>query len=137
MAVFVYCVFAGLQFLIAHKLVVRPNKLVVGFLCLLCEKRLLKEETEAHVFSREHVSKFLECFHPGSLNSCTVDTETLLDLAKQAAQVHPVSNVQKIDLDKPIWEPCTYKKAKRILSVANWRKGNGQCFPTIKPKWKL
>ncbi|KAK5605092.1 hypothetical protein CRENBAI_026514 [Crenichthys baileyi] len=127
----------GLQFLIAHKLVVRPNKLVVGFLCLLCERRLFKEETEAHVFSREHVSKFLECFHPGSLNSCTVDTETLLDLAKQAAQVHPVSNVQEIDLDEPIWEPCTYKKAKRILFAANWRKGNGQCFPTIKPKWKL
>ncbi|XP_047239690.1 uncharacterized protein LOC124879274 isoform X3 [Girardinichthys multiradiatus] len=127
----------GLQFLIAHKLMVRPNKLVVGFLCLLCERRLFKEETEAHVFSREHVSKFLDCFHPGSLNSFTVDTETLLDLAKQAAQVHPVSNVQEIDLDKPIWEPCTYKKAKMILSAANWRKGNGQCFPTIKPMRKL
>ncbi|KAM4550343.1 uncharacterized protein V3H82_019485 [Fundulus diaphanus] len=127
----------GQQFLVAHDVVVRPNRLMVGCVCFLCEKRLLKEETEAHVFSQEHVTTFLDRFHPGSLDSSTVDTETLLDLAKQAGQTHSVSNRQEIYLEEPIRDPCTYIKVKQILSDAKQRKGSEMLVPKIIPKWKL
>ncbi|KAM4725896.1 uncharacterized protein FYW61_013935 isoform 2-T2 [Anableps anableps] len=127
----------GREFLALHNQAVAPNKVEVGCVCLLCERRLYEEETEAHIFSREHVSQFLDRFHPGSLNSYTLDANILLDLGKQAAQLHPLSNMQKIHLEQPIWEPCTYKEAKKILSNAKWRTENKNLVPSINPKQKL
>ncbi|XP_012724043.2 uncharacterized protein LOC105930392 [Fundulus heteroclitus] len=127
----------GQQFLVAHEVVVRPNRLMVGCVCLLCKRRLLDEETEAHVFSQEHVTTFLDRFHPGSLDSSAVDTETLLDLAKQAGLSHSVSNRQEIYLEEPIRDPCSYNKVKQILSDAKRRKGSEMLVPKIIPKWKL
>ncbi|XP_051246988.1 uncharacterized protein LOC127358158 isoform X2 [Dicentrarchus labrax] len=127
----------GLQFLVMHDMVKQHQSLGVGFLCLLCKRRLSDEECHAHVFSREHVATFLDCFHPGSLNSST-DVETLLDLAKQAGRIHSISHVQVIKLDKkPIWEPCTYHKAISILASAKRREGKGKLKPPIMHKMKL
>ncbi|XP_026155855.1 uncharacterized protein LOC113126186 isoform X2 [Mastacembelus armatus] len=108
----------------------------VRILCLLCKRILSDTECYAHVFSREHVATFLNCFHPGSLNSST-DAETLLDLAKQAAQIHFRSYVQKIKLAKPIWEPCSYHKVINIIASAKRREGKGALEPTITTKQKL
>lgn len=50
----------GCQFLVMHDVCVKRDQLTeVGFLCLLCERRLLDNECYAHVFSREHVATFL------------------------------------------------------------------------------
>ncbi|XP_043994515.1 uncharacterized protein LOC122843657 isoform X2 [Gambusia affinis] len=127
----------GQGFLVLHYVGVAPNEVEVGCLCLLCERRVYKEEIEAHVFSREHVSTFLDCFHPDSLTSCTVDAETLLDLAKQAATLHSPSCMQKILLDEPIWDSCSYQEAKMILTNAKWTTDNENLVPPINPMRKL
>ncbi|XP_044027943.1 uncharacterized protein LOC122864514 isoform X8 [Siniperca chuatsi] len=127
----------GQQFLVMHVVCVRRHQSTeVGSLCLLCERRLSDDECYAHVFSREHVGKFLDRFHPGSQNSST-DAETLLDLAKQAARVHSISHVQVVKLDKPIWEPCSYHRAISILTSAKKRDRKGKLEPEIMPKQKL
>ncbi|XP_039676067.1 uncharacterized protein LOC120571276 isoform X2 [Perca fluviatilis] len=126
----------GCQFVVRHDVCVKRDQLTeVGFLCLLCERRLLDDECYAHVFSREHVATFLDRFHPGSQNSST-DAETLLDLAKQATRFHSISHVQVIKLNKPIWEPCSYSKATFILAAAAKRE-NVYYKPQIMPKKKL
>ncbi|XP_031179178.2 uncharacterized protein LOC116067032 isoform X4 [Sander lucioperca] len=126
----------GCQFLVMHDVCVKRDQLTeVGFLCLLCERRLLDNECYAHVFSREHVATFLDRFHPGSQNSST-DAETLLDLAKQATRFHSISHVQVIKLNKPIWEPCSYSKATFILAAAT-KRANRYYKPQIMPKKKL
>ncbi|CAG5891703.1 unnamed protein product [Menidia menidia] len=86
----------GRQFIVNHDLIMNrvQQVLSVGSLCLLCERRLSDPEAKAHVFSREHVSTFLERFHPGSLDSGSVGAEVLLDLAKQAASLHTPSQEQ-------------------------------------------
>ncbi|XP_037831495.1 uncharacterized protein LOC108240646 isoform X2 [Kryptolebias marmoratus] len=127
----------GKQFLVSHDLIDMRNKPVVGLLCLLCERRLSIVESQAHVFSREHVTTFLNRFHPDSLNPSTDNTETLLDLAKQAADIHTVSHMQVIQLKRSIWEPCTYHRAITILSAAKNREGKGGLVPPIKPGTKL
>ncbi|XP_038144847.1 uncharacterized protein LOC119785944 isoform X3 [Cyprinodon tularosa] len=127
----------GKQHLVTHNLVVSENKQVMGSLCLLCERRLTGNEMDAHIFSREHVSKFLDAFHPGSLSSSRTDAETLLDLAKQAARVHPQSDVQNFYLDEPIKEPCDYKIAKKILAAVKRRRREGSLVPQIKSKYRL
>ncbi|XP_034747549.1 uncharacterized protein LOC117956555 isoform X2 [Etheostoma cragini] len=126
----------GFQFLVMHDVCVKRDQLTeVGFLCLLCERRLSDDECYAHVFSWEHVATFLDRFHPGSQNSST-DVETLLDLAKQATRFHPISHAQVIKLNKPIWEPCSYSKATQILQSA--AKREKICLiPQIMPKKKL
>ncbi|GLD65870.1 uncharacterized protein AKAME5_001730700 [Lates japonicus] len=123
----------GKKFLVMHSW---NQHTKVGFLCLLCERRLLDGENESHVFSREHVAAFLDRFHPGSVSPST-DAETLLDLAKQAARIHPVANEQVIELDKPIWEPCSYNTLTFILASAKRRHGGGNLEPEITPKMKL
>ncbi|XP_007547711.1 uncharacterized protein LOC103135071 isoform X1 [Poecilia formosa] len=127
----------GQEFLALHYVAVAPNEEDVGCLCLLCERRVHKDEIEAHVFSREHVSTFLDCFHPGSLTSCAVDSETLLDLAKQAAKLHPLSCMQKISLDKPLWDSCSYQEAKMFLTNAKQITDNENLVPPINPMRKL
>ncbi|XP_027892310.1 uncharacterized protein LOC114156217 isoform X2 [Xiphophorus couchianus] len=127
----------GKEFLALHHVAVAPNEVEVGCLCLLCERRVYKEEIEAHVFSREHVSTFLDCFHPDSLTYCTVDAETLLDLAKQAAKLHSLSCMQKIFLDEPIWDSCSYQEAKMILTNAKWTTDNENLVPPINRMRKL
>ncbi|XP_008420126.2 uncharacterized protein LOC103472337 isoform X3 [Poecilia reticulata] len=127
----------GQEFLALHNVALAPNEEDVGCLCLLCERRLCKEEIEAHVFSREHVSKFLDCFHPGSLTSCAVDAETLLDLAKQAAGLHPLSCMQKISLDKPMWDSCSYQEAKMFLTNVKRITDYENLVPPINPMRKL
>ncbi|XP_051246992.1 uncharacterized protein LOC127358160 isoform X3 [Dicentrarchus labrax] len=126
----------GQQFLVMYDMVKQHQSPGVGFLCLLCKRRLSDEECYAHVFSREHVATFLDHFHPGSLKSSN-DVETLLDLAKQAECIHSISHVQVIKLDKPIWEPCAYHKAIYILASAKRREGKGKLEPPITPKMKL
>ncbi|XP_040909511.1 uncharacterized protein LOC121192035 isoform X2 [Toxotes jaculatrix] len=127
----------GKQFMVMHDVCIRRHQSTeLGFLCLLCERRLVDGECYAHVFSRQHVAKFLDCFHPGSLSSST-DTETLLDLAKQAARFHPISHVQVIQLEKPIWEPCSYHRAQSIVASAKRRHGRGALEPPITPSKTL
>ncbi|XP_029299560.1 uncharacterized protein LOC115016032 [Cottoperca gobio] len=127
----------GSRFLVMHSKSDRNTKHVeMGFLCLLCQRTLSGEECHAHVFSREHVARFLDRFHPGSLTSST-DAETLMDLAKQAGRVHTISHIQVIKLDMPIWEPYSYSTAITILTSAKWRVGKAELEPTIIPKQKL
>ncbi|KAM8767558.1 uncharacterized protein AB9X84_006383 isoform 3-T3 [Acanthopagrus schlegelii] len=130
----------GQKFRVMHDVCVKRHQSTpdteVAFLCLLCERRLSDQECYGHTFSREHVATFLDRFHPGSLTPST-DAKTLLDLAKQAARIHCVSQLQVIKLDRPIWEPCTYEKAVSILGSAKRRIGNGKLAPPIKPHKKL
>ncbi|XP_041811634.1 uncharacterized protein LOC121619800 isoform X2 [Chelmon rostratus] len=127
----------GQQFMVMHDVCSKWHPFTtVAFLCLLCKRSLSDKECYAHVFSREHVSAFLNHVHPGSLNSST-DAQTLLDLAKQAARIHSVLHVQDIKLDKPIWEPYSYQTAISILSSAKKRAGKGKLQPVIMPKMKL
>ncbi|XP_034560415.1 uncharacterized protein LOC117827761 isoform X2 [Notolabrus celidotus] len=125
----------GREFIAKFNVCVREHQSTdVAFLCMLCQRRLSGKECDAHVFSREHIKTFISRFHPGSLNPNT-DVETLLDLAKQAVRHHIVLNMQEIELDRPINEPCSYKQALWILQAAKWR--TGQLDPHIAPKMKL
>ncbi|XP_068584788.1 uncharacterized protein [Cebidichthys violaceus] len=126
----------GRQFLVMHDFRVTGQQPMVGFLCLLCERRLSDDECYAHEFSRKHIATFIDNFHPGSLDSNT-DEETFLDLAKMAARYHSISNVQVIKLIKPIKEPCTYSVALIILTSANKREKKANLNPAIIPRMKL
>ncbi|XP_054461818.1 uncharacterized protein LOC129097110 isoform X3 [Anoplopoma fimbria] len=126
----------GRQFLVMHDVCVRGQQPTVGFLCLLCKRKLSEDECYAHEFSRKHIAAFLDSFHPGSLDSST-DEETFLDLAKQAARYHSISHVQVIKLDRPIVEPYTYSDALIILTTAKKRDGKANLNPPIIPKMKL
>ncbi|KAM9384524.1 uncharacterized protein KZ484_006313 isoform 3-T4 [Pholidichthys leucotaenia] len=123
----------GINFMVLFNM---SNEAKAG-LCLLCERKLSKEEADAHVFSREHVVGFLDRFHPGSLNSNTDSPDALLDLATQAAKIHQSVHMQEIWLDPPIIEPCSYNKIKTILASVKRKKGKGQLEPTIKTRIKL
>uniref|UniRef100_A0A1A7Y3C6 Uncharacterized protein n=1 Tax=Iconisemion striatum TaxID=60296 RepID=A0A1A7Y3C6_9TELE len=123
--------------MVTHALKDKVDKSEVGTMCLLCERRLSSDEIQAHVFSREHVTRFLNRIHPGSLNPSTDSEETFLDLAKQAARIHPVSNVQDIQLETSIREPCSYKTLKRILCAVKKKEGTKGLEPLIKPMMKL
>ncbi|XP_071401801.1 uncharacterized protein [Centroberyx affinis] len=128
----------GQQFLVAHSIANKRHQPTDwGFLCLLCKRRLSEDDSRAHVFSREHVEMFLERAHPGSLNSSTKNTETLLDLAKQAADIHPVVPIETIKLPKPIWEPCSYETAIAILTSAYRKQRRGELIPTLALRKKL
>ncbi|XP_060914942.1 uncharacterized protein LOC132990618 isoform X2 [Labrus mixtus] len=127
----------GRQFMAMHYLYDRLHQPTeVAFLCMLCRRRLSDQECHAHVFSREHITLFINHFHPGSMTSKT-DLETILDLAKQAERHHSTMNVQEIQLDRSIREPCSYKTAYFILANAKLRKGHGKLLPNIFPKQKL
>ncbi|KAM6903867.1 uncharacterized protein PEZ65_018686 [Lycodopsis pacificus] len=126
----------GRQFLVRHDFSVVGQQPMVGFLCLLCQRRLSDDECYAHEFSRKHIATFIDNFHPGSLDSNT-DEETFLDLAKAAARYHSVSNVQVIKLNKPIREPCSYSTALNILTSANKREMKANLAPRIRPRMKL
>ncbi|XP_075995460.1 uncharacterized protein LOC142989701 [Genypterus blacodes] len=108
-----------------------------AYLCLLCTRKLSEEECHAHIFSREHIVTFLKYFHPGSLDSCSGSTGTLLDLAKQAALTHPLSSAQRVIMHEPIIETCPYDQAVNLISGAKRSNGEGQLFPPIKAKKKL
>lgn len=56
-----FCFFiSGQEFLVMyHMSELQFEDTDVVFLCLLCERTLLNEESYAHVFSREHVTSFL------------------------------------------------------------------------------
>ncbi|XP_037651818.1 uncharacterized protein LOC119503881 isoform X3 [Sebastes umbrosus] len=127
----------GGQFLVMHDICIKGQQTTdVGFLCLLCCRRLSDDECYTHLFSLQHVAEFIDRFHPGSLNS-SIDAETVLDLAKQAAYIHPISHVQVMKLDKPIWETCSYFKALSILMTANKGEGKARLQPPIVPGKKL
>ncbi|XP_063755104.1 uncharacterized protein LOC134874818 isoform X2 [Eleginops maclovinus] len=127
----------GSHFLVMYPSCVKGNPHTEkGFLCLLCERRLLGDECYAHVFSFDHVAKFLESFHPGSTNSST-DTEMLEDLAKQARCFHPISHVQVVHRDEPIWDPCSYSHILHLLSCTKWSACQALLKPKIKPGRKL
>ncbi|XP_023815903.1 uncharacterized protein LOC101157957 isoform X1 [Oryzias latipes] len=128
----------GMQFLVVYNALSSDWESVQkNPLCLLCKRKLTQNEYPVHVFSWEHVMLFLNAFHPGSLNSSTVDAETLLDLAKQAGSVHHLSCVQEICLDRPIIEPCSYQKATQILASAKRKEGKGSLEPLISARMKL
>ncbi|XP_077404578.1 uncharacterized protein LOC144037189 isoform X2 [Vanacampus margaritifer] len=112
------------------------NATFESLLCLLCERRLSNEEGYAHAFSWQHVTRFLERFHPGSLTA-DCGTKVLLDLASQAARIHSVSCIQKIKLDKPVEEPCSYTKVKLILSTAKRRFSKCSLIPIVLPQAQL
>ncbi|XP_059205709.1 uncharacterized protein LOC131984776 isoform X5 [Centropristis striata] len=120
----------GPGFLVMHDLHMSTE---MGCLCSLCKRRLSKDESHAHLFSWEHVGEFLNRFHPGSVQPNT-KAETLLDLAKQAARLQPKLDIQVIKLKKPIWEPCSYDRAKSILLSAKKKKS---LAPEIMSKEKL
>ncbi|XP_027143002.1 uncharacterized protein LOC104922109 isoform X4 [Larimichthys crocea] len=127
----------GQQFLVRPDMCVSHHEPIdTRYLCLLCQRMLSNDECYAHVFSREHIAAFLERFHPGSLNS-SADTEAVVDLAKQAANIHSISHVQVIPLERPISEPCTYNRALSTLGGAKKRLGLGKLKPPIFPKKKL
>ncbi|XP_049890073.1 uncharacterized protein LOC126383582 isoform X2 [Epinephelus moara] len=127
----------GANFVVMFHVCVKGVQLKnMGFLCLLCERRLSGAERYAHVFSREHVVKFLKCFHRVFNNSST-SAETLLDLAIQAGWSHLLSDVQIVQLDKPIWEPCSYEKAIKILKSVKKKEGKTELIPPICLKEKL
>ncbi|XP_057683507.1 uncharacterized protein LOC130910324 isoform X5 [Corythoichthys intestinalis] len=107
-----------------------------SLLCLMCGRLLVNQEDYAHVFSWEHVSTFLERFHPGSLTP-QCDAKTFLELANKAARIHMVSHMQKIRLDRPIKESCTYDKVKVILGAAKKRGSKGLIIPLILPQAPL
>ncbi|XP_029370103.1 uncharacterized protein LOC115051010 isoform X2 [Echeneis naucrates] len=125
----------GRSFLVMYVISIRGHE-EVAFLCLLCEKKLSDAECYAHDFSKEHVTKFLNSFYPGSLTPST-DAETLLDLATQAACDQGASHLQKIELDTPIREPCSYNRTIAILACAKRKRRGGPLEPTIRPKAKL
>ncbi|XP_026011248.1 uncharacterized protein LOC113014140 isoform X1 [Astatotilapia calliptera] len=127
----------GIEFIVMYDLYVKePNSPEAHFLCLLCERRLSEHECYDHAFSREHVAKFLDRFHPGSLDS-SADAETLLDLAKQAATIHNKSHIQVIYLQRPITEPYSYVIATKILERVKWKTENKKLKPQIKLHRKL
>nr|XP_015829415.2 uncharacterized protein LOC107394807 isoform X1 [Nothobranchius furzeri] len=127
----------GKPFMVAHALKIKGNEPKVGVLCLLCERRLSSDEIQAHVFSREHVTRFLNSVHPGSLNPSIDSEEAFLDLAKQAACIHPVSNMQYVQLETPILEPCSYRGAKLLLRTIKMKEGARSLEPQIRPMMKL
>ncbi|XP_077362610.1 uncharacterized protein LOC144007131 isoform X2 [Festucalex cinctus] len=112
------------------------NTTYESLLCLLCAKRLSNEEGYAHAFSWQHVTTFLERFHPGSLTP-NCGTKLLLDLATQAARIHSVSYIQKIKLDRPVKEPCSYSEVKLILSTAKRRGSQCSLIPIVLPQAAL
>ncbi|XP_056877562.1 uncharacterized protein LOC130518737 isoform X2 [Takifugu flavidus] len=126
----------GQEFLVMHN-VSGPysEDLDVAFLCLLCKRTLSNEESYAHVFSREHVTSFLEAFHPGSLNSNTASQ--IFDLAKQAARLHSISHIQVIQGGRPIDRPYTYQQATLVSASIKYKSGKGKLHPRILPKGKL
>ncbi|XP_030003251.1 uncharacterized protein LOC115428381 isoform X3 [Sphaeramia orbicularis] len=112
----------GMQFLVKYAVTTESYQHRGWHLvCLLCHRTLPRTEYHTHIFSREHVVRFLESFHPGSLSSHSENKEILLDLAKQAARIHPMSSEQEILLEQPIWEPCSYERLIRILASAKKR----------------
>uniref|UniRef100_A0A1A8FXN4 C2H2-type domain-containing protein n=2 Tax=Nothobranchius korthausae TaxID=1143690 RepID=A0A1A8FXN4_9TELE len=127
----------GKPFMVAHVLKIKGNEPKVGVLCLLCERRLSSDEIQAHVFSREHVTSFLNSIHPGSLNPSIDSEEAFLDLAKQAACIHPVSNMQYVQLESPILEPCSYRGATLLLRTVKMKEGVKSLEPQIRPMMKL
>ena len=44
----------------------------VGFLCLLCKRRLSDSECQAHVFSWEHVATFLVSIFTSNVSRCII-----------------------------------------------------------------
>ncbi|KAM4630817.1 uncharacterized protein ACJ7VT_000444 isoform 2-T2 [Polymixia lowei] len=108
-----------------------------GFLCLLCRRTLFESEMSAHVFSREHVTTFLERAHPGSLDSGPINAETLLNMAKQASKIHCVSQIQIMYMQRPIWKPFDYPKAVSILTAAKKRLNGEALVPILPAREKL
>ncbi|XP_061678864.1 uncharacterized protein LOC133502257 isoform X4 [Syngnathoides biaculeatus] len=123
----------GRNFMVSHE---APDSAAPdSVLCLLCGRRLTHREGYAHAFSWEHVSTFLERFHPGSLTPLS-DAKELLDLATQAADIHSVSHIQKIKLERPIEEPCDYVKVKLMLNAAK-RNSKSSLMPLVLPQAPL
>ncbi|XP_051926870.1 uncharacterized protein LOC127604087 [Hippocampus zosterae] len=119
----------GRNFIVSHEAHdAACNSTYDSLLCLLCGRRLTEQEGHAHAFSWEHVTMFLDRFHPGSLMA-NCGTKILLDLASQAARIHRISDIQKIKLDRPIREPCNYARVKLILSAALRRTSKGPLIP--------
>ncbi|XP_029920336.1 uncharacterized protein LOC115368389 isoform X2 [Myripristis murdjan] len=125
----------GQEFLVKHFAYYQTH--LCGFLCLLCHRKLTEQEFYVHAFSREHVKAFLELVHPGSLDSHMENTETLLDLAKQAANLNPACPSQVIRLRNPIMESFSYHKVTNILKIVKKKCKEGPLRPTLIPKKKL
>ncbi|KAK0150424.1 hypothetical protein N1851_008478 [Merluccius polli] len=114
----------------------KPNSKEWVFLCLLCGRNLGGKESIAHVISYEHAKNFLEKAHCGSLDCGDVSRETLLDLAEQAAKIHPVSEIQMINLDVPLLD-FEYLNVVQMLQTVKWRQSNCELIPVLAAGKKL
>ncbi|KAJ7991648.1 hypothetical protein DPEC_G00286070 [Dallia pectoralis] len=124
----------GLQFLVQYN-VSRVSGPGWGFLCLLCRKTLSDGICLAHLHSDEHVTKFLNCEHPGSLEGMQgseMTSEVLLDLAQQAEELQPRHHVQVIKLNHCIAEPVMYKHAFHILKTVSNEQGLRLRIPQLR-----
>ncbi|CAL9691436.1 unnamed protein product [Knipowitschia caucasica] len=122
--------FLGRNFLVKYGKSTNGYKI----LCLLCERTLTSDGYAGHVFSNEHVESFLGRFHPGSLDSHTTNEE-VLDMAKQAALIHPISKEQEVEFE--ILEVSAYSRKVRLLTDAVRQTGKGPLMPAIQPQRKL
>ncbi|CAL8371058.1 unnamed protein product [Boreogadus saida] len=121
----------GQDFVVMYSMMHGQNSKEWKFLCLLCGRNLGTKESTAHVLSYEHAKNFLERAHCGSLDCSDVSRETLLDLAEQAAERHPVSEMQTLLLDEPLFESNEYLKAVEILQRVKRRQSNCELIPVL------
>ncbi|CAN9503957.1 unnamed protein product [Ophioblennius macclurei] len=127
----------GQQFLVTYDVHVNFCQQYKASLCLLCKRKLLDEESNVHVFSREHVTTFLDAFHPGSLKSSSVNADALLDLAQQAWSLHPVKLPQTVNLLNAINEIHGYQPTLKMLTSAKKRDRSKMVEPSITPRGPL
>ncbi|CAL8296641.1 unnamed protein product [Lota lota] len=121
----------GQDFVVRYSVTHGRNAREWRFLCLLCGRNLGRKESTAHVLSYEHAQNFLEKAHCGSLDCSDVSRETLLDLAQQAAKIHPVSEIQTIRLKEPLLDSVEYLKAVEILQIVKWSQSNSELIPVL------
>ncbi|XP_030202110.1 uncharacterized protein LOC115535227 isoform X4 [Gadus morhua] len=121
----------GQDFVVKYSMMHGQNSKEWKFLCLLCGRNLGTKESTAHVLSYEHAKNFLEKAHCGSLDCSDVSRETLLDLAEQAAERHPVSEMQTLLLDEPLFESNEYLKAVEILQRVKRRQSDCELIPVL------
>ncbi|XP_034016734.1 uncharacterized protein LOC117501876 isoform X2 [Thalassophryne amazonica] len=126
----------GQHFMVEYNMRDMEHSIKRALLCLLCQMKIPESEGCNHVFSWQHVVKFLNSVHPGSLGSSKVNYETLLDLAQQAAYIHSVYPVLRV-LTDPIRQLISYPQTSSILADAYMKQGKGKLKWRIVPHKKL
>ncbi|XP_029976143.1 uncharacterized protein LOC115409219 isoform X2 [Salarias fasciatus] len=127
----------GQQFLVFYDAKTKDPQQYKASLCLLCKRKLSEEESDNHLFCLQHVTTFLNKFHPGSLSSSSINTETLLDFARQAQTLHLVNLPQTVNLARPVIDTYTYEKTLGILRSGKKRDQSVVVEPSITSKRRL